>query len=116
LLSICATMALRGDGRPVILFYGASQESRMAFQKELGELAGRMNLRVVPVLEEAPEGWEGERGYLTVDVLRRHLPLQYRRLQYFVCGPEAMMDAVEPMLVELGVPVERIHTERFVMV
>ena len=88
----------------------------MAFEGQLAELAERMNLRVVPVLEEPPAEWTGERGYLTVDALRRHLPPQYRRFQYFVCGPEAMMDAVEPMLLQLGVPVERIHTERFVMV
>ena len=116
LVSICATMARRGDVRPVILFYAASQRSRMAFEGQLAELAGRMNLRVVPVLEEPPAEWTGEQGYLTVDALRRHLPPQYRRFQYLVCGPEAMMDAVEPMLLQLGVPVDRIHTERFVMV
>jgi len=116
LVSICATMALRGDGRPVLLFYGARDQSRMALRGPLEGLDEKMNLRVIPVLEQAPAEWSGERGYLTADILRRYLPAQYRRFQYFVCGPEAMMDAVEPLLVELGVPVDRIHTERFVVV
>lgn len=116
LVSICATIALRGDGRPVLLFYGARNESRMAMRGQLRELDGKMNLQIIPVLEEAPAEWMGERGYLTIDMLRRHLPAQFERFQYFVCGPGAMMDAAEQMLVELGVPVDRIHTERFVTV
>jgi predicted ferric reductase len=116
LVSICATLALRGDSRPVLLFYGASRESRMVLGGRLRELEGAKNMRVIPVLEEPPPGWTGERGYVTVEMLRRYLPAQFRRYQYFVCGPEPMMDAVEPMLRELGVPEERIHTERFVLV
>jgi predicted ferric reductase len=116
LVSICHTLALREDVRPVLLFYGAGDESKMALRGQLQQLAGRLNLQFIPILENPPPTWTGERGYLTTEILRRHLPAQYRRFQYFVCGPEAMMDAVEPMLLELGVPVNRIHTERFVMV
>jgi ferredoxin-NADP reductase len=34
----------------------------------------------------------------------------------YICGPEPMMDAVETALVELGLPGERVDTERFDMV
>jgi ferredoxin-NADP reductase len=37
-------------------------------------------------------------------------------MQYFVCGPPPMMDAMEKVLPEIGVPGELIHTERFDMV
>jgi len=46
-------------------------------------------------------------------VLARHLPRQYRSFEYFVCASEAMMDAVEDALLELGVSDYRIHSERF---
>jgi ferredoxin-NADP reductase len=48
-------------------------------------------------------------------VLARHLPEGYNRLQYFICGPDPMMDAAEDALVRLGVPTRRIHSERFDM-
>jgi ferredoxin-NADP reductase len=48
--------------------------------------------------------------------LARHLPSGYRRFQFFICGPEPMMDAAEAALVQIGVPAERVHTERFSMV
>ena len=54
--------------------------------------------------------------FVTVEILSRHLPSGYRRFQYFICGPGPMMDAVESALIELDVPGERVHTERFDMV
>jgi ferredoxin-NADP reductase len=49
-------------------------------------------------------------------VLAKHLPERYQSLQYFICGPDHLMDAVEGALVELGVPERRVHSERFAMV
>jgi ferredoxin-NADP reductase len=49
------------------------------------------------------------------DVVTRHLPDGYTRWQYFSCGPDAMMDAAEAARVGLGVPAQRVHTERFDM-
>jgi ferredoxin-NADP reductase len=37
-------------------------------------------------------------------------------LQYFICGPDPLMDAAEGALVDLGVPKSRVHSERFAMV
>jgi ferredoxin-NADP reductase len=110
------TMADREDVRPVVLFYANRDWDGAAFREELSSLARRIDLRVVHVLERPHEGWAGEAGYLTAEILRRHLPPAYRRFQYFVCGPQAMMDAIEEALAELGVPGERVHTERFDMV
>ena len=49
-------------------------------------------------------------------MLRSELPRQYRSFEYFICAGEAMMDAVEEALLELGVSDYRIHSERFGMV
>ena len=79
-------------------------------------LASRMNLKIVYVLEKPCASWQGERGFITADLLRRHLPREYRRFQYFVCGPPALMNAMERTLPEMGVPQEQVHTERFDLV
>jgi predicted ferric reductase len=116
LISMLRTMADREDVRPVVLFYANAEWDGVAFRDELEELKERLNLAVVHVLTRAPEGWAGEAGYLTAEVLSRHLPPGYRRFQFFICGPNPMMDAVEAALVQLDVPPERVHTERFDMV
>ena len=115
LISMLRTMADRHDVRPVLLFFGNRDWDDVAFRDELEQLRNRLDLTLVHVLERPPAEWEGETGYVTVDVLARHLPSGYRRFQFFICGPDPMMDAAEAALVELGVPAERVHTERFDM-
>jgi predicted ferric reductase len=115
LISTLRTMADRQDVRPVLLFYGNREWDDAAFRDELEQLRDRLNLTLVHVLERPPADWEGETGYLTADILARHLPSGYQRFQFFICGPDSMMDAAEAALVELGVPAERVHTERFDM-
>jgi predicted ferric reductase len=116
LISMVRTMADRNDIRPVLLFYANLDWDGVAFRDELEQLKHRLNLTLVHVLERPPAAWPGETGYVTADVLARHLPVGYQRFQYFICGPDPMMDAVEAALLKLGVPGERVHTERFDMV
>lgn len=116
LVSMCETFAVRGEVRPVVFFYGSLNEASLRFRGRLESLSLRIGLKVVFALEKPGTDWTGERGYVDAALLRQHLPEEYREFQYFVCGPEAMMDAVEGALRELGVPRGRVHTERFVMV
>lgn len=118
LRSMVLSLQERGDVRPIVLFYGARDEADLTFDEELRRLEERMpNLTVVRVLSQPSGDWCGERGYITADALRRHLPDKLRgRFQYFICGPGVLMDAMESALPQLGVPFDRIHTERFEMV
>jgi len=111
--SMLQTLRDRDDPRHVILFYAAHDQTRVIFREELQRLRQAIALDVVYVYEEPATGWTGERGRITPDILRRHLPAQFRRYGYFVCGPPPMMDAVEQMLVAIGVQPGSIDTERF---
>ena len=112
-LSMLETLADRGDVRPVVLFAGNRKWDSIIFRDRIDELTARLNLKVVHVLEEPPPDWTAETGYLDADILTRHLPVGYQRFQFFACGPNPMLDAVETALVEIGTPADRIHTERF---
>ena len=114
--SILLSMRDRGDARPVLLVHAARNRRRAVFVEELQALQRSMDLRVAYVFEEPEPGWEGERGYVTAEILRRHLPPDPRLWQFFVCGPAPMLDALERELAELSVAPERVQTERFGMV
>jgi predicted ferric reductase len=116
LISTLRTMADRNDVRPTVLVYANGDWDGVAFREELDQLKDRLHLTLVHVLERPPAEWDGETGYVNADILRRHLPSGYRRFQFFICGPDPMMDAAEAALLELGVPADRVHTERFDMV
>jgi predicted ferric reductase len=113
MLSMLRTMADRGDSRPVLLLYGNSSWDGAAQREELDRLSDVLDLRVVHVVEEAPDGWQGEVGYVDAHVLDRHLPPGAERSRCFICGPPAMIAAVEELLVERGVPRAHIDHERF---
>jgi ferredoxin-NADP reductase len=114
--SMLLTMRDRHDRRHVVLFVAVHDESRLIFGDEIEQLRASLNLDLVVIFEAPPQAWSGERGQISSDTLRRHLPTQFRRYHYFVCGPPLMMDAVERTLVDLGVPAASIDSERFNLV
>lgn len=116
LYSMCQTFAERRDPRPVYFFYGSKNVESLRFRSELNELQGRMNLTMIYALESPTGEWGGETGYITAEVIKKHVPPEYTNYQYFVCGPSPMMDSIEQILPRLGIARSRIHTERFVMV
>lgn len=113
MMSFLHTMADRRDPRPVVLLYSGGDWEGMSYREELEGLKKRLDLKVVYILQDPPEGWEGEKGMLTREVLRKHLPEERILRNFFICGPAPMMDAVQGALLELGVPQQFVHTERF---
>jgi len=116
MLSFIKTMADREDVRPVLLIYADKRWETLAYREEIDALTERANLKVVHVLEDPPEDWDGETGFVTAEVLARVLPKEKITREFFVCGPPIMMDVVQQALLDLDVPLERIHTERFNLV
>jgi predicted ferric reductase len=115
-LSMLATLADAGDQRPCWLFLSNRHEDQVTGVRQLARLAGRVNLTVVHVISRPSEQWGGERGRVDTELLARHLPDQYRSLQYFLCGGDDMVRSVEGDLQVLDVPADRIHAEQFRMV
>jgi predicted ferric reductase len=115
-LSILATLADQGDQRPCLLVLANRHEDQVTGVRQLARLQGRLNLRVVHVISRPSAQWRGERGRVDAALLDRHLPLERRSLQYFVCAREQMVRSVEESLADVGIPANRVHTEQFGMV
>ncbi len=113
MMSMMRTFADLGDRRTVILLYGNRDWESITFREELETLKARLSLTIVHVLQDPPRGWTGERGFITAEMLARHLPLPYANHEYFICGPDVMMDAIESAVKGLGVPLSRYHSERY---
>ncbi len=116
LYAMCQTIAERGDVRPVILFYGAEDWESLTFREEFEGLTSKMDLTVVYVLSKPFDDWEGATGFINRAIVEQHLPKQYKRYVYFVCGPTPLMDSMEEVLPALGVPGEKVFSERFGLV
>jgi len=109
------TMRAPDDVRPVTLLYASRRWEDVIFREQLNEIeAATPNLRVVHVLGESSPDWTGETGRIDADLIRRHVRSdQYGLLEFFICGAPAMLDAMEKLLLSIGVPPSRLNTERF---
>ena len=54
-----------------------------------------------------------ETGFINAELFKRYLTAPYADHEYFICGPNIMMDAIEKALGELGVPMSKYHSERY---
>jgi predicted ferric reductase len=99
------------DSRDVVLLYGNRKKRDIIFEDELSSLPE--SCRVVHILSEADEEWEGLRGYVTKDVISEQAGEMLGKAEIFLCGPPVMMDKVIESLHELGVSDDRVHYERF---
>lgn len=119
IMSMLRTLAEREDTRPLHFFYGNPTWESVIFREELDELEEKLDLNLVHVLENSPDGWEGETGFITKDVLQRHLPTNLNEYVFFICGPLPMIRIVRRALHELGVREgaceTRIHSEQYKM-
>lgn len=115
LMSMVRALAHKGWKGEAHLLYAVRTQQDLVFREELEALKAKLpGLRVTPVLSEEPaEGWEGERGMLTQELLARLLP-DAKRGPVYLCGPQPMMDAVQASLRALGMPEEQVFTEAFV--
>lgn len=113
IMSMLRTLADRGDKRSLLLIYAHKSWENLTFQEELKKLKEQLNLRVVYVLENPSDDWQGESGFITDDMLTRYLPDVPEQYEYYLCGPLAMTAIVEKALQKQGVPLYRIHSELF---
>lgn len=104
--------AMQEDRRfeDALVIYGNRDETCEPYAGEIEQMRTR-GVRLVLVRESAPEGWTGERGRITADLVRRHLPDDGRPV--LVTGPPPMIDAAKRVLDELGIGRDRVTIEAF---
>jgi predicted ferric reductase len=98
------------------LVYRAHAEADLAFRDELDRLAVSRGVRAIRLLgpRAERESWLPARYAATSDVdAVRQLAPDITRHTIYICGPEPWTDAVRSAVDAAGVPVERVHTERF---
>lgn len=99
----------------LILFYSEKKREMMAYEEEFRALASNHpNFRFVPILtRETPEDWDGETCRLERTMVERVFT-DWDRGRYAVCGPDAFMDCIKDMIIEVGVdPKLRLQKESF---
>ncbi len=133
LMSILRTVLATESHSHVFLFYGNRNEDSIIFRFELYDLDREYGdrLLIVHTLSQPKREtlsatlsfwsweeieWSVRKGHIDAEAvqwfLRTYRPVA-QDAQYFVCGPEGMIDTASTALQQLGAPHERLHVERF---
>lgn len=113
------TLLEAGCDSPVVLIYANRRQRSIAFKKHFKALEKiHANLHVVHVLSEPAANWKGIKGRLNKSaldaILKEHVPKkQLLSAQFYLCGPEGLIDIAEQFLTEQDVPVGQIKKEHF---
>lgn len=98
--------------RRVGLLYSARTPEDFAYEEELRALAASGTIELCQTVTRMAEtDWAGNRG--RIDRAALAALVHDDRTLCFVCGPAAMVDDIPRLLVEIGVPRERIRIEEW---
>jgi predicted ferric reductase len=117
MMSMLRTAAHRGDPRPYRLVVVASTPEDLLFRAELAHLRCLIDLEVTEVLRRPVEGWSGPTGGVDAQLLSVVLGVSHapEDVDYFICGPPALVTDALDALDIFGAALDRIHTEQFDM-
>ena len=104
--------------RKVSYWYGGRSKAELFYGKDFAEIEKEFpNFSYHIALSEPLESdnWDGMTGFIHQAVLDNYLKEheEPEEIEYYLCGPPLMLDAVQKMLDELGVPEENIAFDDF---
>ncbi len=98
----------------LLLLHSSRTPADLPFLADFQKLAAENpNFTYVPVAsDESPEDWQGERGRVDADMIKKYVD-DINAPIYYLSGPEGMVKAMRQLLVELEVNEDNIRTEEF---
>jgi ring-1,2-phenylacetyl-CoA epoxidase subunit PaaE len=119
LMSIIKTILPAEQKSRVFLIYGSRSEGEIIFKKQLDQLEMQYQgrLKVIHVLSKPSYTWTGYKTRINqasaVIFLKQDVGINIPDAEYYLCGPEGMMEQVTNALQLFNVPAEQIHKEHF---
>ncbi len=115
LMAMLRHRARSGARNPARLLFSSRHLEDVIYRDELDALAGAGDgLEVVHTLTRSqPAGWTGYGRRIDDRMVGEVLAPLGSRARSFICGPTALVEVAANALVRLGLPGDRVRTERF---
>ncbi len=118
-LSMLRNMTELGESRPITLYFGVTKLEDLFALDQLEVVKQLLpELQVIVCVWDASDGWGGFCGNV-VDAFERALATSDPTVgvpdwEVYVCGPPAVVDGITHAARRAGIPLSRVHSERFV--
>jgi Na+-transporting NADH:ubiquinone oxidoreductase subunit F len=111
-------LGTKGTKRKMTFWYGARSKKEMFYDDEFAALAEKhpdFSYHVALSEPQPEDGWKGLVGFIHQCLYEVYLKdhTDPTEIEYYLCGPPPMIEAVEKMLDDLGVAPEMIAYDKF---
>src|SRR5947208_11422047 len=114
LMAMLRHRAVAGISDPARLLYSSRTYEQIIYGPELEDLAKKNGLTVSYTLTRTqPAGWKGYARRIDDAMLKEVSEPLGRNAIAFICGPTALVEVAADGLERVGLPADRIRTERF---
>ena len=101
--------------RPITVFYSNKSAADIVYKDVLDQAQRELGVKVIYTITDMinfPVSWKGKVGRITDAMIRREVP-DYRNCNYYISGPNAMVDSMKDVLHHLRIPADHIKTDYF---
>jgi ring-1,2-phenylacetyl-CoA epoxidase subunit PaaE len=120
LMGIAKAILANEINSTVYLIYGNRSENTIIFKNQIQELENKFvnRFKTNHILSQPSASWTSHKGRLSqsevIKLIEEFPKFDFKSAEYFICGPEGMMEAAHTALQILNVPKEKIRKESFV--
>jgi len=96
----------------IVLLYSSRTPEGIIFKDDLEQMK-KLNpsLEIINTITDDAPGWKGRRGRIDANLVKEVMP---EGPVFYICGPPAMVEAMEGILNSMNISEESIKTEEFV--
>lgn len=95
----------------IIMLYNCHSENEIAFHKELKKMQTKNpNMKVLFILNQHRSDWKGITGSINTELIKNQIK-DYRERAFFACGPPGMINSMQSIIAELGLPKTQLKLE-----
>lgn len=118
LMSLLTSALYQEPQSKVTLIYGNRYEDQVIFKDQLDDLTEKYSGRflVHHIISQPSDNWQGLKGRLNAEILKSLTKelIADDKTEFYLCGPQGMMQTTEEYLESVKVPKEKIRKESFV--
>lgn len=100
---------------PAVVFYSTKNKSDIIYKDILEKAEQILGIKIIynlTDLDSIPKDWKGERGRMSVQMIKKYVP-DYKDRIYYLSGPHPMVSGFETVLSQMGVSMTSIEKDFF---
>lgn len=100
---------------PAVVFYSNKNKSDIVYKDILDKVNEELGIKIIynlTDLENIPKDWKGEKGRLSMQMIKKYVP-DYKDRVFYLSGPHSMVSGFEDVLAQMGVSITNIKKDFF---